>query len=104
MMPSTLQDRFEQLLGFAKNPVFCFTARENLARARELIDTLHLTGHLTGIEYNACHSLITNVVTIVSIAEMKRAAYLPDVHDCANGRMHDAPETVITTMPGGYIA
>jgi len=28
----------------------------------------------------------------------------PDLHDCAKGRMHDAPMKVITTMPGGYIA
>lgn len=28
----------------------------------------------------------------------------PDVHDCAKGRMHDAPRKVVTTMPGGYIA
>jgi len=103
-MPSILQDRLEQLLGFAKNPVFCFTARENLARAKELVDTLHLTGYLDSVEYSACHSLITTAGIIVSTAELKRSAHLPDVHDCANGRMHDAPETVITTMPGGYIA
>lgn len=28
----------------------------------------------------------------------------PDVHDCAKGRMHDAPRKVVVTMPGGYIA
>lgn len=28
----------------------------------------------------------------------------PNVHDCAKGRMHDAPRKFITTMPGGYIA
>lgn len=104
MMPPILQDRFEQLLSFAKNPVFNFTARENLARAKELVDTLHLTGYLTGIEYNAHHAQITVIQLMVGTAELKRAAHLPDIHDCANGRMHDAPKSILTTMPGGYIA
>jgi hypothetical protein len=28
----------------------------------------------------------------------------PDLHDCAKGRMREAPAKVVTTMPGGYLA
>lgn len=104
MMPAILQDRFDQLLAFAKDPKFSITARENLARAKELVDTLHITGYLNSAQYNAHHSQITTVGIMVGTAELKRAAHLPDVHDCANGRMHDAPKTILTAMPGGYLA
>lgn len=39
-----LQERYEQLLGFAKNPSWPLTALENLACARELIDTAYVLG------------------------------------------------------------
>jgi len=62
MLPTILQDRFDQLLAFAKDANFRTVAHENLA------------------------------------------AHLPDVHDCANGRMHDASKNLVTKMPSGYIA
>jgi len=38
-LPPELQDRYELLMGFAKNPNWKLTAQENLAAARELVDT-----------------------------------------------------------------
>jgi len=104
MMPAILQERFEQLLTFAKSPEFRLTARENIAAAKELVETLMSTGHLEIIEYRAYRQLITTAGIMVGTAELKRSAHLPDFHDCANGRMHDASKNLVTTMPGGYIA
>ena len=104
MIPIAMQERFEQLLRFAKDPAFRLTARENIAAAKELIETLMSTGHLEIIEYKAYRSLITTAGIMVGDAELKRSAHLPDVHDCANGRMHDASKNLVTMMPGGYIA
>lgn len=39
-----LQERYEQLIGFAKNPSWPLTALENLAAARELVDTAWVLG------------------------------------------------------------
>jgi hypothetical protein len=39
-----LQERYELLLGFAKNPSWPLTAMENLAAARELVDTAYTLG------------------------------------------------------------
>ena len=104
MMPITLQERFEQLLSFAKNPAFRLTARENIAAAKELVETLMSIGHLEIIEYKAYRSLITTAGIMLGTAELKRSSHLLDVHDCANGRMHDASKNLVTKMPGGYIA
>lgn len=38
-LPPALQERYEQLLSFAKNPNWKIAAQENLASARELVDT-----------------------------------------------------------------
>lgn len=77
MMPNALLERFQQLLAFAKNPEFRLTARENIAAAKELVETLLHTGHLNIIEYRAHHQLITTVGIIVGTAELKRSAHLP---------------------------
>lgn len=39
-----LQTRYEELLSFAKNPNWPLTALENLAAARELVDTAYTLG------------------------------------------------------------
>jgi hypothetical protein len=104
MMPIILQERFEQLLRFAKDPAFRLTARENIAAAKELVETLMSTGHLEIIEYKAYRSMITTAGIMVGNDELRRSLHLPDVRDCANGRMHDASKNLVTKMPGGYIA
>lgn len=77
MMPNALLERFQQLLDFAKNPEFSIIARENIAAAKEMVETLLHTGHLNIIEYRAHHQLITTVSIMVGTAELKRSAHLP---------------------------
>jgi len=43
-LPPVLQERYELLMGFAKNPNWKLTAQENLASARELVDTAYHLG------------------------------------------------------------
>lgn len=43
-LPPKLQERYELLMGFAKNPNWQLTAQENLASARELVDTAYHLG------------------------------------------------------------
>lgn len=43
-LPQTLQERYELLMGFAKNPNWPLTAQENLCAARELVDTAYHLG------------------------------------------------------------
>ena len=74
MMPTTLHERFEQLLGFAKDPAHNLVARENLAAAKEMVDTLLVTGHLDQIEYRAYRSMCTTAGIIISTAELQRAS------------------------------
>lgn len=104
MMPIYLEQRFHLLLEFAKDVKHPTVARENLAAAKELVDTLFATGHLDAVESRAYRKLCTAAGIMVGTSELKRSAHLPNVSDCANGRMHDAPKKVVTTMPGGYIA
>lgn len=72
-MTPVLQQRFEQLLTFAKDPALRLKAGENLAAARELVETLIHTGHLSAPEYKAYHSLITTTGIMVGTAELKRS-------------------------------
>lgn len=48
-----LQDRYEQLMGFALNPNYKLTALENLAAARELIDTAYVLGAIDPTPWKA---------------------------------------------------
>lgn len=73
MMPDTLQDRLKLLLDLAKNPAYPLTAGENIAAAKELIDTVHVLGHLTGVEYKAHHLQANAVSLMVRQAERARA-------------------------------
>lgn len=47
-LPPKLQERYELLMGFAKNPNWQLTAQENLASARELVDTAYHLGAKIG--------------------------------------------------------
>jgi hypothetical protein len=76
-MPIILEQRFNLLLSMAKDPRHPTVARENLAAAKELIDTLFAVGHIDSIESRAYRSLCTTAGIIVSTAELKRSASLP---------------------------
>lgn len=76
MMLPSLQDRFNQLLGFAKSPSMRTTAHESLAAARELVETLLTTGHLNVVEYRAYHKQITAIRLMLNSEELARSAKL----------------------------
>lgn len=73
MMPIFLRERFEQLLGFAKDSRYKVTAYENLAAAKEMADTLFHCEFLTIDEYNELRACVMCVQLVVSGAELKRA-------------------------------
>ncbi|MNI80944.1 hypothetical protein D3C73_1375160 [compost metagenome] len=77
MMPTILEERFQMLLTFAKDTSLCSLARENLAAAKEILNTLLSTGHLEMVEYKAYWSLCTTAGIIISTEELQRAAHLP---------------------------
>jgi hypothetical protein len=74
MLPTILKERFQLLLEQTKDPKLSITAREQLAAAKELLDTAHLLGYLESVEYKVYRSLCTTAGIIVSTAELKRAA------------------------------
>lgn len=75
-----LLQRLQLLLQLVKDDRLCVTARENLAAAKELVDTLFATGHLDMVESRAYRSMCTTVGIMISTAELARAASLPKTY------------------------
>ena len=73
MMNVHLQQRFNQLIEFAKDPQYCLIAMENIAAAREMIDTLYASHLLPTDDYKALHAKVTSAQVIVSAAQLKKA-------------------------------
>lgn len=80
MMPIYLEQRFRLLLELAKNPSMPTVARENLAAAKEMVDTLFAVGYLDAIESKSYRSLCTAVGIMISRAEIIRAQNLGRVN------------------------
>lgn len=72
MMTQHIQERFDQLLGFIKDPRFSLTVEANVAAARELLDTLLHSGLLLPDEYRAYQSQISSARLIAGATELKR--------------------------------
>ena len=72
MMPIYLEQRFHLLLNLAKEGESLHIARENLAAAKEMVDTLFAVDYLTAVEAKAYRQLCTTVQIMVSTAELKR--------------------------------
>lgn len=73
MMTPHLQQRFEQLLSFSTDPKYTVTARENVAAAKEMVETLYVSDLLSTPEYNEYRGLCLVAECAVSAAEHKRA-------------------------------
>jgi hypothetical protein len=73
VMPEILKQRFDQLLALAKDPRWPVIARENIAAARELADTLHIAGLLDTNTWRAHLAECNTAQLVVSAAELKRA-------------------------------
>lgn len=72
MMTPHLQQRFEQLLRFARDPAHSLNAYENIAAARELVETLQSSGLLSIPEYNEYRAQVTKDRLIVDAAVQRR--------------------------------
>lgn len=73
MIPSVLQERFDLLLTLAKDEGYALIARESLAAARELVDTLFAVQAIGKDEFANMHTSITCAALVVSSAELARA-------------------------------
>lgn len=73
MMQDHLQRRFDQLLRQAKEPQFEILAREHIAAARELVDTLLAVGLLLPEEWKTYRAQCEATSVVVGAVESKRA-------------------------------
>lgn len=73
MLPIQLLEHLQLLLTFAKDPAHRITARENLAAAKELVNTAHALGAIDGHEYRSLRLLCAGATLIVDNAELERA-------------------------------
>lgn len=71
VMGESHQHRFDHLLAEAKNPLRSDHAAENLARARELIDTLYVSLLLDEDMWKAHIAQVLAAKLVVSAAEMQ---------------------------------
>ncbi len=81
MMTPRLQQRFDQLLRFAADPTLPLLAYENIAAAKELVDTLKAVGGITDAERAEYRAEILIVRLAVSAAELKRAEEATKIQD-----------------------
>ncbi len=72
MMQPPLQERFDMLLGFIKNPDFKITAEANIAAARELLDTLLVSGLLLADEYRAYQAQVSSAKLVHTAGGLHR--------------------------------
>lgn len=80
-----LLQRLQLLLQLVKDDRLCVTARENLAAAKELVDTAHVLGDIDHSEYRHLRSLCTHAHIDVSNSELERARDTmtrPEVRTC----------------------
>lgn len=73
MMPTILLERLQQLLQFAKDPKYRTTALENVAAARELVDTAYHLKACETDEYRSLRMMCTTAALVVANAELERA-------------------------------
>lgn len=73
MIPAVLQERFDLLLTLAKDERYALVSRENLAAAREMVDTLFFVQVIGQDDYVNMHASVTCAALVVSSAELARA-------------------------------
>lgn len=74
MMQQHLQRRFDQLLRQSKDPQFQILAREHVAAAGELLDTLLACGLLLPEEWRTYRAQVEATKLVVDAVELKRAS------------------------------
>lgn len=77
-----LLQRLQLLLQLVKDDRLCVTARENLAAAKELVDTAHMLNDIGSEEYNHLRGLCIRAQIVVAGDEIDRArAALPKTYE-----------------------
>lgn len=74
MMQTILRQRFTLLLDLAKDPRYQLVARENIAAAKELVDTLLACGMILPDQHRACRAEVFGASSVIGAAELKRGA------------------------------
>lgn len=72
MMQQPLQQRFDRLLSYIKNPSLRLLVGENVAAAKELLDTLLMCGLLLPEEWKAYQAQIESAKLVAGAVELKR--------------------------------
>jgi len=75
-----LLQRLQLLLQLVKDDRLCVTARENLAAAKELVDTAYTLNDIATDEYRYLRSLCTHAHIDVSNGELARSRDLPKTY------------------------
>lgn len=73
MLSHYLQQRFDMLLASAKDPEFKLIAMENIAAAREMLDTLFSSDLLGALDYRAYQCQVSAAQALVTADQLKRA-------------------------------
>lgn len=86
-----LLQRLQLLLQLVKDDRLCVTARENLAAAKEIIDTAYMLNDIDTVEYKHLRSLCMQTQIVVSNDELERArAALPKTYMSRDDGIHAA--------------
>jgi len=72
MLQPPLQQRFDRLLSYIKNPSLRLLVGENVAAAKELLDTLLMCGLLLPEEWKAYQTQIESAKLVAGAVELKR--------------------------------
>lgn len=75
-----LLQRLQLLLQLVKDDRLCVTARENLAAAKELVDTAYTLNDIDTVEYRHLRSLCIHAQIDTSNYELSRSAALPKTY------------------------
>lgn len=72
MLKPHLQTRFEKLLADSQNPRYLCIARERLAAANELVDTVLAIGLITPEEWRKYRDMTAEAVQLIAPQELQR--------------------------------
>lgn len=80
MMPIYLEQRFHLLLNLAKEADTIAFARENLAAANEMIDTMFAVGSITEVAAKAYRAQCVTAQIVASTSDLERTFDLPKTY------------------------
>lgn len=85
MLTPALQRRFDQILAHAKDPKYECIARERIAAATELVDTVLACGLLLPEEWRAYRAQVEAATLMIGAVELKRVTDLIQASQSTTG-------------------